>query len=386
VPRAGILASAFFPHIGGVEELVRQLGHALGDLGGQPTIFTNRWPASLPPHEIVEGLTVYRFAFRAPDGGIRGLGAAAASNPLTLARYVRALRDERCELIHVQCVSTAAWFALQASRILRVPLVVTLQGELTMDATALYERSRSARHTLRQLLRHADAITACSQATLTDAERWAGYSFGPRARVIHNGVRVADFADAVPHYEGVKYVFGVGRHVRQKGFDVLLEAAAVLTRDPEFHHRVLLAGDGPERGPLERRAKELGLGDSVRFLGATGRAETAELFRGASVFVLPSRQEPFGIVNLEAMAAGTPVVATAVGGVPEFVANGATGILVKPGDPQALANAIRESIVEPARAAERIRSGAQVARQHDWSVIAEHYVDVYRSVTHRELR
>ena len=176
--RVAILASAFSPHKGGVEELVRQLALSLRAKGDRPAIFTMRWPRSLPAAEVLEGTPVYRFVFRSPEGRFRDVGRAAIANPFTMTRFVRTLRRERCALLHVQCVSTSAWFAVQASRLLRVPLVVTLQGELTMDATGLYQRSRMAQHTLRVALGHADAITACSQATLTEAEQWFGRPFG----------------------------------------------------------------------------------------------------------------------------------------------------------------------------------------------------------------
>ena len=92
---------------------------------------------------------------------------------------------------------------------------------------------------------------------------------------------------------------------------------------------------GPNGRRLERLADDLGLADRVRFLGATDRTADVSLFRGAEAFVLPSRHEPFGIVNLEAMAAGVPIVATAVGGVPEFVVDRETGLLVQPDDARA---------------------------------------------------
>ena len=383
IPRVAILASAFHPHKGGVEELVRQLAHALAAKGGKPTVFTMRWPKSLPAAEVFEGLPVYRFAFRAPDGRARDVFRAAAGNPGTMFRLLRTLRRERCELLHVQCVSASAWFAVQASRVLRIPLVVTLQGELTMDASGLYQRSGAARHTLRQVLRYADAITACSQATLTEAERWVGFSFGSRGRVIHNGVRVADFETAIPHDEGGPYLLAVGRLVPQKGFDVLLEAMAILVKDPAFQCRLLIAGDGPERASLERFADDLALADRVRFLGATDRARISSLFRGAEAFVLPSRHEPFGIVNLEAMAAGVPIVATAVGGVPEFVVDRETGLLVEPDDSRALARGISRILSERPLRDACVINGSRVAAQHDWAVLAAEYTDVYRSVLGR---
>ncbi len=350
-----------------------------------PTVYTMRWPKSLPARQTYEGIEVRRFVFRTPEGNPRRVAGAAATNPAILAGLVDALRRDRCQLIHIQCVSSAAWFAVQAARLLHLPLVATLQGELTMDADHIFERSPSARHALRRVLAQARAVTACSAATLAEAEAWYGHDLGRRARVIHNGVRVADFADVVPHHEDEPYVFALGRHVPQKGFDTLLEAMARLgAPGPEpagpRPRRLLLAGDGPERPALEARARALGLADRVRFLGVTDRPTTAALFAGADLFVLPSRHEPFGIVSLEAMAAGTPVVATRVGGVAEIVADGTTGLLVAPEDPIALARAIERVGGDGALRHRLVAGGTSCAAEHDWSAIEARYGLVYDEV------
>ncbi len=232
--RVALFASSFHPHKGGVEELVRQLAHAEVAAGLEPTIVTMQWPKSLPSREIYEGLDVHRFVFRSPALPLRRLVAALVLAPWTLGRFVWILRQRRCQIIHIQCVSPAGWYALQASRILRLPLVVTMQGELTMDAAGLYQRSRWARRTLRLLLRRADVITACSAHTLAEAEDWYGRPFGPRADVIHNGVTASDLDAARPHREAEPYVLGVGRLVPQKGFDVLLDAFALLVQQGEL--------------------------------------------------------------------------------------------------------------------------------------------------------
>jgi glycosyltransferase involved in cell wall biosynthesis len=108
-----------------------------------------------------------------------------------------------------------------------------------------------------------------------------------------------------------------------------------------------LAGDGDERGALEGRAAELGLDSRVEFLGALGRDEVLALFRSADAAILSSAWENFPHSVVEALAVGTPVIATAVGGVPEIVRDGENGLLVPPGDPAALAEAIRRFFAEP---------------------------------------
>ena len=128
-------------------------------------------------------------------------------------------------------------------------------------------------------------------------------------------------------------------HNKKKGIDVLLRAfALVRDRDPEL--RLVLAGDGPLRSGLEEIAASLKIADKVDFLGQQGRTQVANLLHACEVFVLPSRSEPFGIVLVEAMACKKPIVATTAGGIPEIIENRRNGILVRPNDDNALAEAL----------------------------------------------
>ena len=126
---------------------------------------------------------------------------------------------------------------------------------------------------------------------------------------------------------------------------------------------LLLAGDGPERESLESLAAELGIGERVRFLGAVGRREVLELFRAADASVLSSEWENFPHTLVEALAVGTPVVATAVGGVPEIVHDGGNGLLVPPGDPAALTAALRRFLGD-AELQRRLSAAAAPSVEH----------------------
>lgn len=134
-----------------------------------------------------------------------------------------------------------------------------------------------------------------------------------------------------------------GRLTAQKSLEVALEAIA---SNPDVS--LLIAGDGDRREPLERRAAELGLGGRVAFLGALPRVRVLELFRAADGAILSSSWENFPHTVVEALAVGTPVLATAAGGVAEVVRDGTNGLLVAPGDASALAAAVRRYVADPA--------------------------------------
>jgi len=375
-----IFASAFYPHVGGVEELVRQLAHTYQARGVNPIIITNRWPRSLPTYEEYEGIPTYRLALRTPEPSLKSKVSYTLTHGSVRRSVADILRLHQTDVMHVQCVSCNGYYALLAKRETGLPLVVTAQGERTMDATGLYQRSKFMNDVLRSLLEEADRITGCSRATLQDLEQYFGKPFGPRARVVLNGISLDDF-DGVDAYQHQRpYVLGIGRMVRQKGFDVLLRAFAE-AGDGLAGHDLLLAGDGAELPELQQLAASLGLGARVQFLGRADRRLAVRLFKGCAWFVLPSRHEPLGIVNLEAMAAGKAVIASDTGGVPEVVADGETGVLVPTEDVAALAKAMRELAADPIRLKSLGVAGAMRVRDFTWAAIAEQYLDLYRQAS-----
>ena len=380
-----IFASAFYPHFGGVEELCRQLSLELKRQGHGVVIVTNRWPRSLPREDEVDGIAVYRPAFRAPGECTKSKVTYALTQRAVARETQIVLRRHAVDLLHVQCVSSNAHYALLARRAVGLPLVVTLQGELTMDANQLFQRSTFARQTLRRCALEAEVVTGCSAKTLADAEAYLGEPLR-NGRVIFNAANVEEFAAAEPHHHPRPYVFAIGRLVPQKGFDVLLRAFAVAN---VLSHDLLLAGDGPERPTLEALAAELNLGARVSFLGRADRAQVPSLFAGSSFFVLPSRaDEGLPVVCAEAMAAGKAVIATRSGGAPEAVLHGKTGLVVEREDVTGLAFAIARLAEDDAKRQAFGTAGATRSELFSWRAVTAEYLMAYgdavaRSGTHR---
>lgn len=376
--KIALFPSAFFPSLGGVEELSLRLALSLQEIGHSVRVYTEQWPRDLSTHDEVDGVEVRRLPFRVPHAKGLKPKLSWAGALLKTHRYLRRdLRDFDADLVHVICVSSTVDYALPAARSLGLPFVVTLQGELSMDANGIYQRPGGAQRRMFRALDQADAITACSNQTLGEAERFyverGGEAFGDRGRVIYNGIDLKSFENVDPHEHVRPYLFALGRHVHQKGFDVLLRAMVGVPKS----HDLILAGDGPERGALERLAVELGIGERAVFPGRLDSAGVRRHMKGASLFVLPSRHEPFGIVNLEAMASGTPVVATRVGGVPEFVVDGVTGVLVEAGDPERLAKAIFASI-DGGSSASLVSRAFEKVGTFDWLRLGNEYLEVFQ--------
>ncbi|MDO4851692.1 MAG: glycosyltransferase [Actinomycetota bacterium] len=177
-------------------------------------------------------------------------------------------------------------------------------------------------------------------------------------------------------YAGERLVLFAGKLTHFKGVDVLLDAVARYEAMLPGEVLTVIAGDGERRDELEGQMRRLGLG-SVRFIGNVSQAELARLYNVADVDVVPSRNEPFGLVAVEAMACGTPVVASNIGGLPNFV-NAAVGALAIPEDPDDLARCIVETLHRAeADGAWRDEIAAYASGNYSQSAIIAELVSLY---------
>jgi glycogen(starch) synthase len=371
--RIALLPSAYAPALGGVEELTHRLARRLVAAGDDVEIWTIRHPESLPGDELIDGLRVRRFSLPLPDlhpGRLARFPLVAGSALATLRSAARSFRPD---VLHVQCFSANGVYATALAALLDVPLVVSLQGETFMDDGEIYSRSLSLRTGLRVALRRADAVTGCSSFVLDDAVRRFGLQAGT---VVPNGVEMDGDAEPEPiDLPFDRFLLALGRVVPKKGFDLLLDAFARLPPGVGL----VVGGDGPALAGLAARARELGVAGRVLLPGRLGRGQVAWAMARAEGFVLPSRVEPFGIVALEAMRAGRPVVVTPHGGPPEIVRYGRDGLVADPLDAEALAAALARLLDDEPLRARLAVAGPLRAAEFDWGVIAGRYRDIYRA-------
>lgn len=239
------------------------------------------------------------------------------------------------------------------------------------------------RRTIAAAIRSATAIvpvSAWAEAAVRDLLHGTGPA--PLVEVIPNGIRIPSL-DGVPALPGrAPVAVSLGQLVPRKGYDVLCEATRILMDGPPFpppRVAVRVAGSGPLRDSLTREALRLGV--PVEFPGSVDGVDA--FLATARAFVLPSREDNLPMALLEAMAAGLPVVASSVGGIPDAVGQGedAGGTLVPPGDARALADALRAYLVDGDLAATvGARARARAERTHSASRMAERYAALYRTL------
>jgi glycosyltransferase involved in cell wall biosynthesis len=273
---------------------------------------------------------------------------------MALAKLLRML-PSRPRLAHIHMSSNASfWRKLVIGSVCAaagIPYVIHLHGGGFRDFYG--SRGAAAQAAIRRLFdRAAGVIVLTSQW-----ERWVrSMSRNPRVQVIFNPVECTADASLARAQRSPHTVLYLGRLLDTKGLRELIEATALLA--PRFAHLELLLGGDGDPGEFAALARERGISERVRFLGWVGPEEKQRLLESSTVLALPSYNEGLPMCILEAMAAGLPVVATAVGGIPEAITDGVDGLLVPVRDAGALAEALARVLDSPAiasRMAERAR-------------------------------
>ncbi len=350
--RIGMICPYSLTVPGGVQGQVLGLSRMLRGMGHQVRVLG---PCDGPP----------------PDAGITPLGvsiptaangsvAPIAPDVSAQLRTIRVLRDEEFDVVHLHepfCpgpTHTAILFKT-------APLVGTFHAAGTSAGYRFFKPLTT------RVANRLDVRCAVSD----DARALAQASLGGHYEMVFNAVDVAEFAKAAPTPTGQRTILFVGRHEPRKGLAVLLDAMAAMPPDV----RLWVASDGPETEELQAKVA----GDArIEWLGRISDAEKAQRLRGADVFCAPSlRGESFGVVLLEAMAAGTAVVASDLPGYANVARQGRDAVLVPPGDAAALAAGLRRVLDDKDLERELIASGDQRAAEFSMEHLAARYVELY---------
>jgi glycogen(starch) synthase len=355
----------FWPHIGGVEVHSTRFVRAMRDRDFELTVLTSPGDLDLPATDSFEGIPVYRLRFEA---------ALSSGDPARIAgirRQITGLRRELgAHLVHLHLTDPSVFFHLITRHERPCPTLLSLRVMLEGDL----DRGNSV---LSKALDAADWITANSAAVLTALHAHRPDTAG-RSSVIHNALDPPGVPPSPLDFSPPTLLL-LGRLVRDKGFDLAVRALAdVLRRHPTT--RMIVAGDGPARPELESLIAELGLGACVELRGWIEPERVPALINEATLVIVPSRwQEAFGLVALQAAQQARPVVAARVGGLPEVVADGESGILFERDSHVELARAMVRLLDDPRLATRLGATGRRLAGERfSWAQHLDAYVELYR--------
>jgi glycogen(starch) synthase len=323
---------SFWPTIGGIEVLSAQFIPALQKRGFEITVVTDHRSLNLPDEAVLNGIPVHRFHFQ------RALEKRDTPQMSMIFHQVAKLKQSfRPALIHINTCGPGTFFHLRTMDKYSAPSLATVHALLTTSC--------SPDTILGRLLRSAHWVSTVSESMLKNIRTMLPV-MTQRSSVIYNGLDMpAIQPEPLPFKK--PQLLCLGRVIADKGFDLALTAfAAVSQRFPLA--RLVIAGDGPSRSDLMHLTAELGLKDCVEFIGWVAPEKIPELINRATAVIVPSRwPEPFGLVALQAAQMARPVVAARVGGLPEVVIHGETGLLVENENVDALGEAIAFLLEHP---------------------------------------
>ncbi len=388
------LATRYPPGPGGVERHVAEIAPRLAARGHRVEVFTTElyrefpWeelPASVPREEATAFGAVHRLPAWSLPGELH----------YTFFRGLeRRLRAFGPDIVHVHTYGThQASVAARLARRTGTPFVLTAHFHPIWSIEGGWFRRR-LRGTYDRFLAGPVLARAARLIVQTREEERLVRELGiplPPVTIVPPGYAPSpppgpgEAGFAARHGLSGPFVLFVGRLASNKGLVRLVDAFAPLVRQDPSATLVLVGADGGMAASVDQRARELGVAPAVRRLGfLASEGELAAAYREARVAVLPSDYEAFGLVLLEALAQGTPVVASRVGGIPEVVEDGRSGLLVPPGDTPALASALARLWADPDLARRLGETGQrEVVPRFSWDALAERLDQVYREVTHR---
>ena len=356
--RIGIVSPYSLTVPGGVQQQVLGLARSLRAKGHEVRVLG---PCDGPPPD----------AFVTPLGNslptaVNGSIAPLAPDASAALRTIRALNDEAFDVVHVH-EPLVPGPSLTALLVKMAPVVATFHSAGESAAYRTFSRQ------LKWVASRIDIRVAVSKDAVELAQRYIGGDY----EVLFNGIELGDYStpSTSPRENAI---FFIGRHEERKGLSNLLEALAQLPPDV----RLWIASDGPQTAELKIR---FGSDSRIEWLGRISDSEKISRMSRASVFCAPSLHgESFGVVLLEAMAAGTPVVASNLDGYRNVATDDETALLVETGNVASLASALARVLDDSQLAARLTANGREHAQRFSMDTLADRYIEMYERALHME--
>lgn len=377
-----IFSTAYFPFVGGAEVAVKEITDRLqGDF--EFDLITARFQKDLPKVEKVGAVTVYRVGTGRPilDKVLLPFRGAM------LVSRLNKTKNYFCFWGIMVTFGSLAGYLFNSIRGLgakhKIPMVLTLQ-EGDSENHLTYRWGGLIALSWKMALRRTDVLTGISNFLIKRAEK---NGFKGKSFLVPNGVDLKIFSqefgediksemrERLNKKDGDIFLVTVGRLTHKNGTDDVIKSLAKLPKNIKF----IVIGKGEDGPKLQKLSDTLGVSEQVRFLGFVPYSDIPKYLSVCDVFIRPSRSEGFGNAFIEAMASGLPVIATPVGGIPDFIDDGETGVFCAPDSPQSVYLAIDNVLSDPMgkKALMVLKARERVVERYNWDYIAPEMKKVF---------
>lgn len=361
-------ATHYYPVIGGIETWTQNIAERLSEKA-EIFVVTGKVKGQ-PREEMQKGVKIWRTSlFVLSNLSASPLFYTLSLLPFIFFKSLNLIKQKKINVIHCQGF-LSSFLGFWLSALTGVPYITTVQ------------RLEGKKNHLKNFIYRKAAVCIGASLAIKGYFKDVG---AKNIEVIPNGIDLARFEGLDRQRSRQKLRLGdefvvmtVARLESVKGIDLLIEAMGKGGL-PEVNCRLVIIGDGSERKNLEDLAKRLNLKGRVRFLGQISNEEIPEYLVAADCFVLPSREEGFGIALLEARAAGLPVIATKVGGILDIIKDEKTGILIESRDSQAISEAIYKIYSQPEFAQNLVQNAKVNLEKYDWQNISLRVYKIYEN-------
>ena len=354
----------FWPRIGGIETQALKLVQSLQKQGHKCTVLAQKDNLEQKDEEVYLGIRIRRFDFN----GIIITQNLKKLHPIE-AFLDWAVKKFQIDIVHLNtCINWSAFIFSLFRRKFSIPVV------LTIHAPCYHHNKISP--LIAKICAQVDQIRCVSNWVLNEMKKQiANDNIG----LVYNGLPMFETTPSPLDFSIPTFLL-LGRFTSEKGFSTAIEAFAFL-KNSKPSARLLIAGNGEERPSMEQLVEKFELGDSVEFTGPLTRDQVPHVINRATVVVVPSHFESFGLTALEAMQMQRPVIASNVGGLPELISAGRNGLLVPPKKPVALYRAMAKLLKAPKRAVKMGIEGRRLAMEKfNLDIPIAQYINLYREL------
>lgn len=344
----------------------------------------------LKKEEISGGVRI----FRVPVAKRRSLYSATIESLLSfpftsIPKGISLVKKKKYDVINTHFAVPTGPAGVVISYFSGVPNVLSLHGSDIYNPVrgSSPEKHAVLRWAVRCSLKEASRVIANSQAIKTKAENI--YRPGRKIDIVPLGMRILEVLPPDRGALSMKpdglYLTSIGRMAKVKGYGILIKAVKVL-KEKGIDVHLILIGDGPQRKALQELSEKLGLSSSIKFTGWLESDEKFKFLAASDIYVMSSIHEGFGVVLLEAMAAGVPIIATDQGGQTDIIKDSRSGILIPPGKAEKLAEAVLSLAKDPKKRENISTFNKSYVKEYDISRIAERYLDIFNEAINSKVK